>query len=378
VAVMMLFADISSEKELEHRLQESLVRYGYLFDHAPCRITVQDRNFRIIESNLRFSESFGECIGRYCYEAYKHRQEPCPRCPVAETFADRAIHTSEEVVVDNFGRQQHVLVYAAPLHDRDGSIASVMEMSTDVTEVRASRNRLTDLGELVAGTAHTIKNILEGLRGGVYIVNLGFRNRNEADARTGWEMVERNLGRLSAAIMDMLSYARDRVPSQLPVALHTVVSDAVALFSTRAAQFGILIDSHVDAPVEVLGESKDLHAMVASLLTNAIDACNEDKAEKEHVIQVRLRRGDGTAIVEVEDNGAGMTPETRNGLFHGLISTKGSAGTGLGLLVAQKAAREHGGRIEVRSEPGGGSLFAVTLPLAPEKRCEAEKDTHRG
>jgi signal transduction histidine kinase len=356
--------------ELENRLQESQARFRNLFDNAPCFISVQDREFRILESNLRFDESFGKGAGRFCYEVYKKRQDPCPRCPVKETFADGGIHTSEESVMDNRGRPLHTLVYTAPIRDREGAIASVMEMSTDITEIHTLQNRLASLGELVGGVAHSIKNILEGLRGGVYIVNLGFRDKNEADIRTGWEMVERNVARLSSLIMDMLCCARDRAPRRLPVSLRALAGDVVALLTPRAAQYGIRLECRADEAVEAFGEPKDLHAMISNLVANAIDACNEDPREREHNVILRVLRSPEGPAIEVEDNGAGMSAETRNALFQGHVSTKGSAGAGLGLMVAHKVATEHGGRIEVRSEPGNGSVFVVRLKSAQQDAKE--------
>ena len=82
-AAMKLFTDISEEKELENRLHDSLVRLHNLFDNAPCFISVQDRQFRIVESNRRFAESFGHGLGEHCYQVYKKRSDRCPRCPVA-------------------------------------------------------------------------------------------------------------------------------------------------------------------------------------------------------------------------------------------------------------------------------------------------------
>jgi len=363
VAVIKVFADVSSEKELAGRLHDSLIRFRNIFDNAPCFITVQDRTLRITESNRRFDESFGEGMGEHCYEVYKKRQDPCPQCPVAETFRDGQVHTSEEVVVDNQGRSVHVLVYTAPIRNAAGDITSVMEMSTDVTEIRTLQNKLASLGQLVGGIAHNAKNILDGLRGGVYILNLGFRDNKQDDIRTGWEMVQRNVERLSAMIMDMLSCARERTPQQTPVSLAKMVREVVALYAPRALQFHINLETAIDEQVEILGDAKEIHSLISNLITNAIEACNADRDEqKNQRIAVRVIREKGAAILEIEDNGAGMDPATRNDLFQRLVSTKGSAGTGLGLVMSQKVATEHGGSISVRSEPGRGSVFTVRLP----------------
>ena len=366
VAVSKVFADISSEKELTNRLRDSLVRFHNLFENAPCFITVQDRKFRILEANRRFEDGFGDRIGAHCYEVYKKQQEPCSKCPVAETFTDGHVHTSEEFFVDNQGRQVHVLVHTAPIRDAAGEITSVMEMSTDVTEIRTLQNKLAELGQLVGGIAHSAKNILEGLRGGVYIVNLGFRDNNQEDIRTGWDMVQRNVGRLSSVIMDMLYCARERSPRQLPVSLPGLLKEVLALFAPRAAAFRIKLEAELDAgaEAEILGEPKDIHSLLSNLLTNAIEACNADQDDQKiNRVIARVFQDKDEAVVEVEDNGAGMDAATRDALFKGIVSTKGNAGTGLGLLMSQKVVTEHGGSITVRSELGKGSVFTVRLPL---------------
>jgi len=364
VAVMKLFVDASSEVELSKRLHDSVVRVRNLFDNAPCFISVQDRNFRITESNRRFDESFGDGMGEHCYELYKKRQDRCPRCPVAETFVDGQVHTSEEIVVDNQGREIHVLVYAAPLRNAAGEITSVMEMSTDITEVRTLQNELASLGQLVGGIAHDAKNILEGLRGGIYIGNLGFRDNKQQDIKTGWDMVQRNVVRLSSIIMDMLYCAKKRSPRQAPLSLPAIAKEVIGLFAAKAAQFHIQLELKADERVEVLGEPKEVHGLIANLITNAIEACNSDQDEhKTHRVLARVFQDHGEAIIEVEDDGPGMDATTRNALFKELVSTKGSSGTGLGLLTAKKVAVEHGGTIMVRSEPGKGSVFTVKLPI---------------
>jgi PAS domain S-box-containing protein len=366
VAVMKVFIEISAEVELANRLHDSVVRFRNLFDNAPCFISVQDRNFRITDSNRRFDESFGDGMGEHCYELYKKRQDRCPRCPVAETFQDGQVHTSEEIVVDNQGRQIHTLVYTAPLRNAAGEITSVMEMSTDVTEVRTLQNELASLGKLVGGLAHDTKNILEGLRGGIYIVNLGFKNDNRRDIDTGWDMVQRNVARLSSVIMDMLYCAKKRAPRHVPVSLPAVLKEVAALFAAKAQQFHIQLGLETEEGIEIPGEPKEIHGLISNLIANAIEACNADQDEqKTHHIQAKVFRQETQAVIEVEDDGPGMDAATRNALFKDMVSTKGSAGTGLGLVMAQKVATEHGGTIMVRSEPGKGSVFTVRLSLRP-------------
>lgn len=347
-------------------LGASAEHFHQLFDIVPCYISVQDRAFHVIEANRHFQESFGGRLGDHCYEIYKRRREPCPVCPVAQTFLDGETHSSNEVLIDNAGRKLHVVVHTAPVRDSSGEIAAVMEVSDDITEMRALEDKLASLGSLVGGIAHSIKNILEGLRGGVYIVNLGFRDNQQQDIRTGWEMVERNVTRLSAMILDMLYCAREHAPRRLPVSLPAIAREVLALHAPRAAQNSIALESVIACDAAVVpGEPKDIHSLLSNLLGNAIDACLSDQTEdRVYRVALRISRQGDQAIVEVEDNGAGMDEETRNKLFTMFFSTKGAFGTGLGLLVSHKVVTEHGGVISVRSEPGEGSTFTVRLPLA--------------
>lgn len=365
VAVMEMFTEISVQKELQHRLHESLNRFHSLFDISPCFVSVQDRDLRVVEANTQFKETFGNPAGRHCYEIYKRHKERCPECPVLETFADGKAHTRESVWVDSNGKEVLVVVQTAPIRDSRGNVSEVMKVSTDITEIRVLQDQLASLGKLVGGIAHSIKNVLEGLRGGVYIVNLGFRDNNQEDIRTGWAMVERNVARISRMVMDMLYCAKDRSPRRLPVSLPSVLGEVIELFRPRATECGIKLETEVaDGDCVVPGEPKDIHSLISNLVTNAIDACcSEQDGKKPHCVLVRVRRDGDWAVLEVEDNGAGMDEEAHGKLFTTFYTTKGAYGTGLGLLVSHKVATEHGGTISARSAPGEGATFTVKLPL---------------
>lgn len=367
IAVIQLFTDITVQKELENRLHDSLVRFHNLFDLVPCYISVQDREFHIIEANRLFRESFGGRAGERCYEIYKKRSAPCLPCPVAETFQDGKIHESEEVLIDNSGKQVRVAVHTAPVIDAQGKITSVMELSDDITELRTLEDKLASLGRLVGGIAHSIKNVLEGLRGGIYVGNVGFRDNNLTDIRTGWEMVERNVARISGMIMDMLYCAKERSPRRLPVCLPKIAKEVLDLLASRARDAGIRLETEIGDIDTILGEPRDIHALLSNLVSNGIDAClsdqNEQNEQKAYRVGTRILREGGRAVIEVQDNGTGMDEDTAGKLFTTFFSTKGTFGTGLGLLVCRKVATEHGGTISVRSVPGEGSTFTVTLPL---------------
>ena len=339
-----------------------------LFDAVPYWITIQDRDFRVVTASARLIADFGNHLGEKCYVAYKNRTEPCPDCPLQRTFEDGQEHTSQEALFDARGMPRHVLAKTAPVRNHAGEIAAVMKVFVDVTEIRALQNELAGLGQLIGEIAHDAKNILDGLQGGIYIVNLGFDKSNQEDIRVGWSMIQRNVGRLSSMLMDMLYCAKRRSPRRMPVSLPVVLREVVELFMSRAQQFHIDLQLKAAEEVEILGEPEQIHKLISNLICNAIDACRADpEKQRAHRIVAAVSRDELDAIIEVEDNGIGVDTATRNGMFTDATTTKGSAGNGLGLLLSQKVASEHGGAITVRSEPGKGSVFTVRLPARHPK-----------
>ena len=95
-----------------------------------------------------------------------------------------------------------MVVYSMPIYDDAGEIASVMEVFTDITEVKKLQRQLTLMGRAVAGMAHRIKNILMGLEGGIFVVNTGMESNDRAQVAEGCEMVERNVNTVSAIVKD--------------------------------------------------------------------------------------------------------------------------------------------------------------------------------
>ncbi|MFH1438564.1 MAG: PAS domain S-box protein [Pseudomonadota bacterium] len=118
--------------------------YRQYFESLPCFLTVQDRDFRIIDANTSFKNNFGEYEGRYCYQVYKHRPEKCEVCPVDSTFRDGKPHRSEEQVTTREGRQIWVVVNTTPIRNSSGEITAVMEMSTDIDEIKNLQEELKE------------------------------------------------------------------------------------------------------------------------------------------------------------------------------------------------------------------------------------------
>ena len=361
---------------------ESLQRWLHeqLFQQVPSRIAIIDRELSIVQANPAFELSFGECVGRKCFRVYKGKEVPCADCPAKLTFADGEIRHSEEFGTDSRGNFTAYFVHVAPIVAEDGSIPYVVEMSTDITAVKKlekeklEAERLAAVGQTVAGLAHSVKNMLMGIEGGMYYLSSGLKKNDQKRLQEGWEMVERNLTKTTSLVKDFLSFAKGRPPATKVVAPNALAQEIVDLYRETAAQSGVLLALEVSAETRPAALDPDgIHTCLTNLVSNAIDACQMSDKPVTHVV-VRVREENGTLIFEVIDDGAGMDYDVKQKVFTSFFTTKGGEGTGLGLLTTRKIVQQHGGTVEVESRPGLGSLFRVTLPrdrLPPPLQEEA-------
>lgn len=225
--------------------------------------------------------------------------------------------------------------------------------------------RLAATGQTVAGLAHYIKNILNGLKGGAYVLNVALDKNDTDKIKNGWAMIERNLGRTTDLVLDLLAYSKERKPEPENCYPNKIAEEVCSIMDQKAQDHGIKIERDFDPNIgEVCIDPKALHRSLLNLVSNAIDACIFDSRQEKdwNVRVVSVLHKDHQVEFDVTDNGMGMDEETKERLFSALFSTKGERGTGLGLLVTDKIVRENGGNIEVESTPGKGSTFRLYFP----------------
>jgi two-component system NtrC family sensor kinase len=231
--------------------------------------------------------------------------------------------------------------------------------------------RLAAIGQTVAGLAHGIKNILHGLKGGSYLVDVGIAKKNDEKLRKGWDMIKRGIQRTSDLVMDLLSYSKERQPQYEACTPNAIAAEVCDLVRERAEQEHTALVCDFDPAIEtVLMDPHTLHTVLLNLLSNAMDACLFDEdSGKRWQVTLRTAAEPGQKIrFEVSDNGTGMSGEVREKLFTSFYSTKGQRGTGLGMLVTHKLVEEHGGRIEVETALGQGTTVRVWLPYRTGER----------
>jgi PAS domain S-box-containing protein len=366
VAVMEMHTDVSEAKALERKLIRNRRRLELLFEEVPCFLTVQGRDLVIQNANRAFRDAFGEAVGEHCFRVYKHRDEPCLVCPALQTFEDGETRDHEEVVTSQDGERTNVLCTTAPIRNAAGDVVAVIEMSTDITQIRQLQSQLTSIGLLVGSISHGIKGLLTGLDGGIYLVNSGFAKDKPERVEQGWDMVQRNVDRIRQMVLDILYYAKDREMEIETIDAVAMVTDIAQGMNKKASDLDVELDvvSSEDCGT-FSGDTRAIRAALVNLLENSVDACASDRHKDGHSVQVSVRREPPHVVFDIRDNGIGMDRQTREKLFSLFFSSKGVRGTGLGLFISNKIVDKHGGTIEVESEPGVGSRFVVRLPLQP-------------
>lgn len=256
------------------------------------------------------------------------------------------------------------------LHEGETAMGSVTFFQ-DLREIKRlekeliNSERLAAVGQTVAGLAHYIKNILIGLKGGSYIVDVALDKNDTDKLKNGWQAIKRNIGRISDLVLDLLTYSKEREPEYANCLPNEIVNDVCELVEAAAKEHHIEIIRDFDLSIhEVIMDHRSIHRSLLNLVSNAIDACTSDEyTDKKWQIHVKTVLEKGNIIrFEVKDNGSGMSQEVRANLFESFFSTKKGKGTGLGLLVTRKLIEEHKGKIDITSMLGKGTTFTIRLP----------------
>ena len=268
---------------------------------------------------------------------------------------------------------------ASPILDAEARPAGAALILHDLTierslEVDVQRAQsLAQLGVLVAGLAHEIRNPLGGIRGAVQL--LASEVGPHPTAGEYVDLVIREVDRLSKLLEQLLELRPRGAFDPQPVNIHRVIDHVIALVeaSTRESKSRILRFFDPSLP-EVRGDPDALTQLVLNLVQNAVQAVATLPSATPREVRLTTRvetdyhlapasraRGRGRLLrVEVEDNGPGILPEVQSKLFSPFLTTK-RKGTGLGLAICQRIATDHGGTIRFESTPGR-TFFRVTLP----------------
>jgi len=227
---------------------------------------------------------------------------------------------------------------------------------------------LAAVGRAASELAHTIKNIAGALKGGIYVMQRGIEDDNRDYLMRGWGMVEGNVDKIKNLAMDLLDFGKSEhlnFQSDTPL---RALNEALELLRNRAEEKGIAVKVNTwegFAPRRI--DSESLYRCLVNLIQNAIEAFDEESARQDgrEIVLEALPGPDDGLIYKVCDNGPGIDTETQKHIFKGFFSTKGTRGTGIGLMMTKRIVERHGGRIALASGRGTGTCFTLHLPKNP-------------
>jgi signal transduction histidine kinase len=261
---------------------------------------------------------------------------------------------------------EHLFLASALAHQ-----AALAVEETRYYQAMVQAERLAAVGQTIAAMSHHVKNILQGLRSGSEILNMGLKDMDATLLQQGWKNIEKNQGKMYDLVMDMLSYSKEREPSIESTNLNSIARDVIELLAPRAKELGVELVAQLDEKLpNCPADPEGIHRALLNIVGNALDAVEGAVSPRVVVATAQEKEGEWLRF-EVRDNGGGIPPEKLQDIFRPFVSTKGARGTGLGLAVSRKILREHAGDILVQSQPGQGSLFTLRLPLRSPLSHEA-------
>lgn len=244
-----------------------------------------------------------------------------------------------------------------------GVITHMVGVERDITEERRLQDqlvhteRLSAIGELVAGVAHEINNPLQTVLGSVELM---LEDNPSPEGRRDLETIRREAARAAQIVRSLLAFVRRSAPERSPVDLNAIVREGVALREFQLQQKAIRLSVELSpSPTVVLGSREELQQVVMNLLLNAEQAVDTGG---QGTVTVRTASTGGLHLIEVADNGPGVSDELTGRIFEPFFTTKPvGEGTGLGLSISHGVALAHGGNLELA--PGDrGATFRLVLP----------------
>lgn len=265
--------------------------------------------------------------------------------------------------------------YCVPVRLEDGTLMGQLWVLRDVTEEYRRHQeslrleRLRTLGELASGIAHDLNNALAPLLGSAELL----RQHPDQEVKTLAETMLQAVNYAVGVVRRLQAFYRaTAAPAPMTVDLRTILQDAIALTQSRwrdealAEGVQIHVETHFPGEMPVRGDPTELRQAFINILLNAADAIVERAkatGNRQGTISIAMKQSGDQAMVQITDDGIGMTKEVRQRVFETFFTTKGERGSGLGMSMALAAVLVHGGRIHLDSEPLKGTTVTVTLPL---------------
>ena len=242
--------------------------------------------------------------------------------------------------------------------------ASICIENTALYADNIKNAKMAGVGEAMLSLSHDIKNILNGLTGGIYLIDTTLSSEKDEYVMEGWKIVKSNVNRISDLILDMLNYSSKKAPFLQKVSLGDFIRETVSVYDEKLKAKKVLFEYEERGSMpDVWLDETGMQRVLLNLFSNAFEAVAENTGRI--TVTAGILDASGRYSLEISDNGGGIPPENLKNIFDVFFTTKGHKGTGLGLAVVKKIVSEHRGSVSVSSEPGRGTSFKIILPLEP-------------
>jgi len=228
--------------------------------------------------------------------------------------------------------------------------------------------RMAAVGQTVAELSHTIKNIANSLKGSIFVLGKGVELDEKEYILEGWRMVESNVEKIKNLSLDLLHYGKYAKAQLSRCDPNRPADEVLQLMASKARDDGVRLEAELSpglAPVVM--DPDGIQRCLMNLVGNAIDACRDNTADgRDKRVELRtVSLKDGGVEYQVVDNGCGMDDDVQQKLFQSFFSTKGTEGTGIGLMMIKRIVDQHQGTVEVKSRLGEGTTMSIRLPAGP-------------
>jgi len=240
-----------------------------------------------------------------------------------------------------------------------GHQAALAIEDTNFYQSTLQAEKLAAVGQTIANLSHHVKNILQGLKGGGYMINEGLKKEDLGPVRDGWEICQKTHARIESMVLDMLTMSKQREPKRESTDLVQLIHDVITIANVSAQDAKVQLDwipPQTHKPTFV--DPEGIHRAILNLVLNAIDATG---GRPDAQVSLELLQDNHSTQIKIQDNGIGIPKSQLKSIFSLFESTKGNRGTGLGLPVSQKIIQEHGGDISVVSVVDQGTTFTIHL-----------------